>query len=54
MSGPRSPRALEAVAVLLFFVQSVRVLFSVLFGLIYDTIFEETLAFSTLGFRCTN
>ncbi len=40
---------IEATTVLLFFVQSVRVLFSVLFGLIYDTIFEETVAFSTLG-----
>jgi endonuclease/exonuclease/phosphatase family metal-dependent hydrolase len=40
---------LEAAATLLFVVQSVRVLFSVLFGLIYDAIFSETLALSTLG-----
>jgi endonuclease/exonuclease/phosphatase family metal-dependent hydrolase len=40
---------LEATAVLLFLTQAVRVLFSVLFGLIYDVIFAETLAFSTLG-----
>ena len=40
---------LEAAAILLFFVQSARVLFSVLFGLIYDFIFAETLPFSTLG-----
>lgn len=40
---------LEATAVLLFLVQAVRVLFSVLFGLIYDAIFAETLAFGTLG-----
>jgi endonuclease/exonuclease/phosphatase family metal-dependent hydrolase len=42
-------RALEATAVLLFLVQAVRVLFSVLFGLIYDAIFAETMPFSTLG-----
>lgn len=42
-------RTLEASATLLFLVQSVRVLFSVLFGLIYDTIFAETMAFTTLG-----
>ena len=29
-------RTVEAVAILLFFVQAVRVLFSVLFGIIYD------------------
>jgi cell shape-determining protein MreD len=48
----RSPRflcTLEAAATLLFLVQSVRVLLSVLFGLIYDTIFSETLALSTMG-----
>jgi endonuclease/exonuclease/phosphatase family metal-dependent hydrolase len=49
MHNPRLPRTLEATVVLLFLVQSVRVLFSVLFGLIYDAIFAETLAFSTLG-----
>jgi len=40
---------LEASAVLLFFLQAMRVLFSVLFGLIYDFIFAGTLPFSTLG-----
>jgi len=49
MNSPRSLRTLEAIAVLLFLVQAVRVLFSVLFGLIYDFIFAETLPFSTLG-----
>jgi hypothetical protein len=38
----------EATAILLFLVQSVRVLFSVLFGLIYDTIFSGTVAFGVL------
>ncbi|MDH7485655.1 MAG: endonuclease/exonuclease/phosphatase family protein [Anaerolineae bacterium] len=33
-------RAIEATAVLLLFLQAVRVLFSVLFGVIYDAIFE--------------
>ena len=42
-------RTLEASAALLFLVQSLRVLFSVLFGLIYDFIFAETLAFSTMS-----
>jgi len=42
-------RTIEATTVLLFLVQAVRVLFSVLFGLIYDTIFSETVPFSTLG-----
>jgi endonuclease/exonuclease/phosphatase family metal-dependent hydrolase len=32
-------RTVEAVAILLFFVQAVRVLFSVLFGIIYDSVF---------------
>jgi endonuclease/exonuclease/phosphatase family metal-dependent hydrolase len=49
MNNPKYLRTLEATAVLLFLVQAVRVLFSVLFGLIYDAIFDETLAFSTLG-----
>ena len=49
MRSPRLLCTLEASAVLLFLVQAVRVLFSVLFGLIYDFIFAETLAFSTLG-----
>ncbi len=42
-------RNLEATAVLLFLVQSVRVLFSVLFGIIYDTIFAGTIPLTTLG-----
>jgi endonuclease/exonuclease/phosphatase family metal-dependent hydrolase len=49
MRHSRLLRTLEAAAVLLFLVQSIRVLFSVLFGLIYDAIFDETLAFTTLG-----
>ncbi|MBL7062867.1 MAG: endonuclease/exonuclease/phosphatase family protein [Anaerolineae bacterium] len=49
MRNSRLFRAVEATAVLLFLVQAVRVLFSVLFGLIYDAIFSETLALSTLG-----
>ena len=36
----RLVRTLEATAVLLFLLQSVRALFSVLFGLIYDTVFS--------------
>jgi endonuclease/exonuclease/phosphatase family metal-dependent hydrolase len=42
-------RALEATAVLLFLVQAVRVLFSVFFGLVYDAIFDQEVALSTLG-----
>jgi len=49
MLQTRYLRTLEATTVLLFIVQSVRVLFSVLFGLIYDVIFAETVAFTTLG-----
>ena len=49
MRSSRSLRTLEATAVLLFFVQAVRVLFSVLFGMVYDFIFAERLAFSTLA-----
>jgi endonuclease/exonuclease/phosphatase family metal-dependent hydrolase len=49
MRNLRTLRTVETTAVLLFFVQAVRVLFSVLFGLIYDTIFSGTVAFSTLG-----
>jgi endonuclease/exonuclease/phosphatase family metal-dependent hydrolase len=49
MRNPRPFHTLEAAATLLFLVQSVRVLFSVLFGLIYDAVFDETLPFSTLA-----
>ena len=49
MHSPRLHRLLETTAILLFFVQAVRVLFSVLFGLIYDTIFSETVPITTLG-----
>ena len=49
MRNPRLFRTIEATTVMLFLVQAVRVLFSVLFGLIYDTIFSETVPFSTLG-----
>jgi len=49
MHNPRSARLVETTAVLLFFVQAVRVLFSVLFGLIYDAIFSEAVALTTMG-----
>lgn len=49
MRNSRLFRTLEATAVLLFLVQAVRVLFSVLFGLIYDTIFTEIVPFTTMG-----
>ena len=39
MSQSHLPRMLEAASVLLFFLQAVRVLFSVLFGIIYDQVF---------------
>jgi endonuclease/exonuclease/phosphatase family metal-dependent hydrolase len=47
--GDLRSRALEATAVLLFLLQAVRVLLSVLFGLIYNVVFAETLGFGTLG-----
>jgi len=49
MRNPTVLRSLEATAVLLFLVQAIRVLFSILFGLIYDFIFAEMLPFSTLS-----
>jgi endonuclease/exonuclease/phosphatase family metal-dependent hydrolase len=49
MRNLRTLRTVETTAVLLFFVQAVRVLFSVLFGLIYDTVIDQEVAFSTLG-----
>jgi endonuclease/exonuclease/phosphatase family metal-dependent hydrolase len=49
MYRSRSARLVETTTVLLFFVQAVRVLFSVLFGLIYDAIFSETVALTTMG-----
>ncbi len=49
MRNLRLFQTFEAISILLFLVQAVRVLFSVLFGLIYDAIFAETLALSTLG-----
>ena len=39
MANRSIPRTIEALAVLLFFLQAVRVLFSVLFGIIYDSVF---------------
>ncbi|HHH41033.1 MAG TPA: hypothetical protein ENK56_03390 [Chloroflexi bacterium] len=39
MTDPKQWQSIEATAVLFFLLQAVRVLFSVLFGLIYDTIF---------------
>ncbi len=41
---------LEATAVLLFLLQAVRVLFPVLFGIIYDVVFGGTAAFYNLVF----
>jgi endonuclease/exonuclease/phosphatase family metal-dependent hydrolase len=41
-------RAIEATTVLLFLLQAVRVLFSILFGLTYDAVFAETLPLSTV------
>jgi endonuclease/exonuclease/phosphatase family metal-dependent hydrolase len=42
MYQPRFLRAVEAVSVLLFFLQALRVVFSVLFGIIYDQVFAGT------------
>ena len=42
MYQPRFLRAVEAVSVLLFFFQALRVVFSVLFGIIYDQVFAGT------------
>jgi endonuclease/exonuclease/phosphatase family metal-dependent hydrolase len=39
---PRFLRAVEAVSVLLFFLQALRAVFSVLFGIIYDQVFAGT------------
>lgn len=40
MANPRNLRTLETVSVLVFFFQALRVLFSMLFGIIYDQVFE--------------
>jgi endonuclease/exonuclease/phosphatase family metal-dependent hydrolase len=48
MRNPKLVRTLEATAVLLFLLQAVRVLFSVLFGQIYDVFFGGTAAFLSL------
>ena len=45
----RLTELVEATAVFLFFYQALRVLFSVLFGLIYDALFAETGSLSTVG-----
>jgi endonuclease/exonuclease/phosphatase family metal-dependent hydrolase len=42
-------RLVEATAVFLFFYQALRVLFSVLFGLIYDALFAETTSLAAVG-----
>ncbi|RMF30385.1 MAG: hypothetical protein D6759_12055, partial [Chloroflexi bacterium] len=42
-------QSIEATAVLFFFLEAVRVLFSMLFGLIYDTIFAERVPFAVTG-----
>ena len=49
MRNSKFLRTLGATAILLFLVQSVRVLFSVLFGFIYDTIFTGTMPLTTMG-----
>jgi endonuclease/exonuclease/phosphatase family metal-dependent hydrolase len=49
MRNQKPLRAVEATAVMLFLLQAVRVLFSVIFGLTYDAIFAETLSLGTLG-----
>jgi endonuclease/exonuclease/phosphatase family metal-dependent hydrolase len=40
VTPPRRMRLLEAASVMLFFIQALRVAFSVLFGVIYDRVFE--------------
>jgi endonuclease/exonuclease/phosphatase family metal-dependent hydrolase len=45
MRGYNLPRTLEAASILLFFLQALRVLFSVLFGIIYDQIFDGPLTY---------
>ena len=42
-------RTVEATAVFLFFYQALRVLFSVLFGVIYDAVHAEIVPMSTVG-----
>lgn len=49
MRNARLLITVEASAVLLFLLHSVRVLFSVLFGIIYDTVFGGTTAFTETG-----
>jgi len=49
MPDRRTLRIFEATAVLLFFLQALRVLFSSLFGVIYDAVFAETLGAGRLG-----
>lgn len=49
MPDLRPLRTLETTAILLFLLQAVRVLFSVLFGFAYNALFAETMAFSSLG-----
>jgi endonuclease/exonuclease/phosphatase family metal-dependent hydrolase len=46
---PQLAGLVEATAVFLFFYQALRVLFSVLFGLIYDALFAETASMTTVG-----
>jgi endonuclease/exonuclease/phosphatase family metal-dependent hydrolase len=47
--GQRLAALIEAAAISLFFFQALRVLFSVLFGLIYDALFEESLSMAAVG-----
>jgi endonuclease/exonuclease/phosphatase family metal-dependent hydrolase len=46
---PQLAGLIEATAVFLFFYQALRVLFSVLCGLIYDALFAETASMTTVG-----
>jgi endonuclease/exonuclease/phosphatase family metal-dependent hydrolase len=48
MANRNISRIVEAIAVLLFFLQAVRVLFSVLFGIIYDAVFAGPMSLSMI------
>ncbi|MBN1137525.1 MAG: endonuclease/exonuclease/phosphatase family protein [Anaerolineae bacterium] len=49
LSYNRLASLIEATAVFVFFYQALRVLFSMLFGVIYDVLFAETASISTAG-----
>ena len=42
-------RMVETVAALLLWLQATRVLFSVLFGLVYDALFDAEISFAVIG-----